>query len=365
MVRVAAMLGEQQGDFYADNRSMKYFEAILQHSPKIVSAYVGLNDGQFRQARRLTPDAVLFGKQVPAGTRFSYHWLEYPNGARGGRPQRLPRRQRPGPGRAGGADRLRPAQPHVVSRHGGGERSLHHRPRRLRHARPDRLHRRAAVQQGRRGAGRGRHRHHARRPVAIHRRAQGQPQHAELRARPGRPRAGRPRTSPRPTPPTRARSTCATSATSRTSCRRSPTVPIRATAAARSTASPMAAQRVFRQPVDPAGRFRQALAALHRHAGRRLHRRLRPQQPAAAHGRDRRDGAGARRHLFPVGHAVGAARAAGGQGDHDREDGRRAAAARALQGARDRRAGARHRHARLGGEVVRRLRAGRPGDASC
>ena len=80
MVRVAAALGDQQSDFYADNRSMKYFEAILQHSPKIVSAYVGLNDGQFRQARRLNADAVLFGKRVPAGTRFSYHWLEYPGG---------------------------------------------------------------------------------------------------------------------------------------------------------------------------------------------------------------------------------------------------------------------------------------------
>ncbi len=80
MVRVAAMLGEQQDDFYTDNRSMKYFETILQHSPRIVSAYVGLNDGQFRQARRLAPEAVLFGKQVPAGTRYSYHWLEYPNG---------------------------------------------------------------------------------------------------------------------------------------------------------------------------------------------------------------------------------------------------------------------------------------------
>ena len=83
MVRVAAALGEQQGDFYADNRSMKYFEAILQHSPKIVSAYVGLNDGQFRQTRRLNADAVLFGKPVPAGTRFSYHWLAYPNGGGG------------------------------------------------------------------------------------------------------------------------------------------------------------------------------------------------------------------------------------------------------------------------------------------
>ena len=80
MVRIGAMLGDQQGEFYADNRSMKYFEAILQHSPKIVSAYVGLNDGQFRQARRLDSEAVLFGKRCRPGTRFSYRWLEYPNG---------------------------------------------------------------------------------------------------------------------------------------------------------------------------------------------------------------------------------------------------------------------------------------------
>ncbi|MBN9086150.1 MAG: hypothetical protein J0J01_04500 [Reyranella sp.] len=80
MVRVAASLGDQQSEFYTDNGSMKYFETILQHSPRIVSAYVGLNDGQFRQARRLSPEAALFGKQVPAGTRFSYHWLEYPSG---------------------------------------------------------------------------------------------------------------------------------------------------------------------------------------------------------------------------------------------------------------------------------------------
>src|ERR1700754_4368527 len=33
MVRVAASLGDQQAEFYADNRSMKYFETILQHSP--------------------------------------------------------------------------------------------------------------------------------------------------------------------------------------------------------------------------------------------------------------------------------------------------------------------------------------------
>ena len=34
MVRVAAMLGEQQDDFYADNRSMKYFETILPAQPE-------------------------------------------------------------------------------------------------------------------------------------------------------------------------------------------------------------------------------------------------------------------------------------------------------------------------------------------
>jgi adenylate cyclase len=81
LVRAAAVLGDQQSEFYADNRSIKYFEAILQHSPKIVSVYVGLNDGSFRQARRIDPKVAIFDKLPPAGAEFAYRWVEKREGA--------------------------------------------------------------------------------------------------------------------------------------------------------------------------------------------------------------------------------------------------------------------------------------------
>lgn len=81
LVRAAAVLGDQQSDFYDENRSIKYFEAILQHSPKIVSVYVGLNDGSFRQARRIDPKVAIFDKLPPAGAEFAYRWVEKREGA--------------------------------------------------------------------------------------------------------------------------------------------------------------------------------------------------------------------------------------------------------------------------------------------
>lgn len=76
LIRAAAVLGDQQSDFYSDNRSIKYFQSILEHSPKIVSVYVGLNDGSFRQARRIDPSVAIFGKPPPAGTQYAYRWVE-------------------------------------------------------------------------------------------------------------------------------------------------------------------------------------------------------------------------------------------------------------------------------------------------
>ena len=81
LVRAAAVLGDQQSEFYADNRSIKYFEAILQHSPKIVSVYAGLSDGSFRQARRIDPKVAIFDKPPPAGTQYAYRWIEKRDGA--------------------------------------------------------------------------------------------------------------------------------------------------------------------------------------------------------------------------------------------------------------------------------------------
>ncbi|MCW5736556.1 MAG: hypothetical protein KIS73_20685 [Enhydrobacter sp.] len=81
LVRAAAVIGNEQPDFYRDNRSIKYFYAILQHSPKIVSVYAGLNDGSFRQARRIDPQVPIFGQLPPPETRFAYRWIEPKEGA--------------------------------------------------------------------------------------------------------------------------------------------------------------------------------------------------------------------------------------------------------------------------------------------
>src|SRR5262249_52762558 len=61
--------------FYFDNRCFKYFYSILQHSPKIVSVYVGLNDGAFRQTRRIDPTVKIQDKLPPEGTKFAYRWI--------------------------------------------------------------------------------------------------------------------------------------------------------------------------------------------------------------------------------------------------------------------------------------------------
>src|SRR5690349_7498461 len=45
LVRSAAAIGAQYPDFYRDDRCFTYFHSVLLHSPRIVSVYVGLNDG--------------------------------------------------------------------------------------------------------------------------------------------------------------------------------------------------------------------------------------------------------------------------------------------------------------------------------
>jgi adenylate cyclase len=81
LIRAAAVVGNEQPEFYRDNRSIKYFYAILQHSPKIVSVYAGLNDGSFRQARRIDPHVPIYGKLPPAEALYAYRWIEPKPGA--------------------------------------------------------------------------------------------------------------------------------------------------------------------------------------------------------------------------------------------------------------------------------------------
>ncbi|HVC51213.1 MAG TPA: adenylate/guanylate cyclase domain-containing protein [Stellaceae bacterium] len=75
LIRSAAMVGNQQPGFYADNRSLKYLLSVLLHSNKVVSIYVGLADGSFRQARRINPTVKVQGGLPPAGVKYAYRWI--------------------------------------------------------------------------------------------------------------------------------------------------------------------------------------------------------------------------------------------------------------------------------------------------
>jgi adenylate cyclase len=83
LIRSAAMVGTQRPDFYSDDRSLKYLLSVLLHGDKLVSIYVGLADGSFRQARVINPDTKVQGKLPPAGVKYAYRWITPQNGALG------------------------------------------------------------------------------------------------------------------------------------------------------------------------------------------------------------------------------------------------------------------------------------------
>ena len=76
LVRSAATVGSQEPDFYSDNRSLEYLFSMLLHSDKLVSVYVGMADGSFRQARRINPAVEIQDKLPPASTKYAYRWIE-------------------------------------------------------------------------------------------------------------------------------------------------------------------------------------------------------------------------------------------------------------------------------------------------
>jgi adenylate cyclase len=76
LVRSAATVGADQPDFYSDNRSLRYLFSIVQHSDKIVSMYVGLADGSFRQARQIEPTVEVQGKLPPPDARYADRWID-------------------------------------------------------------------------------------------------------------------------------------------------------------------------------------------------------------------------------------------------------------------------------------------------
>ena len=76
-IATAAELGRQEPQFFAGDRSLPYFLRVLQHSDTALNVYVGLEDGSFRQARRLhDPSITIHGTQPPDGAQYAYRLLE-------------------------------------------------------------------------------------------------------------------------------------------------------------------------------------------------------------------------------------------------------------------------------------------------
>ena len=76
LIRSASALGGEVPEFYEGNGSISYLHSILQHSDVIISAYVGLEDGSFRQARQIDPEVKVQGTLPPTGTRYADRWIE-------------------------------------------------------------------------------------------------------------------------------------------------------------------------------------------------------------------------------------------------------------------------------------------------
>lgn len=75
LVRSAATIGGQYPEFYLDDRCFRYFHSVLLHSPRIVSVYVGLNDGAFRQSRRIDPAVKIQDRLPPEGALYAFRWI--------------------------------------------------------------------------------------------------------------------------------------------------------------------------------------------------------------------------------------------------------------------------------------------------
>ena len=77
IVEPAAELGHKQPDFFEDDRSLSYLLRVLQHSDTVLNFYVGMEDGAFRQARRIhDPDAPVHDALPPEGAKYAYRLVE-------------------------------------------------------------------------------------------------------------------------------------------------------------------------------------------------------------------------------------------------------------------------------------------------
>ena len=176
-------IGDEFPDFDFIGRSFEYLNSLLVHSDTIVSVYVGLKDGTFRQARRIDPQVKIFGNLPPKeNSRFAYRWvLEAEDG------KLIDRYQfRDAEGRVLGVaeqSTIRSAHSGLVPTHDRSPRHLCDGSRCLLEHSVYRIHDRGTVLCRRQTAGRGSHRHHSRWSVGLPGRAQDQPRNAELHSR--------------------------------------------------------------------------------------------------------------------------------------------------------------------------------------
>lgn len=75
LVSSAASLGSIDSDFFTADGSWDYLKSMVSSNPSSLSAYVGLQDGSFRQTRRVTPGTKIQNKIIADGIQFGYRWI--------------------------------------------------------------------------------------------------------------------------------------------------------------------------------------------------------------------------------------------------------------------------------------------------
>jgi adenylate cyclase len=75
LVSSAASLGNVDPNFFAIDGSWDYLKSMVSPNPSSLSAYVGLQDGSFRQTRRVTPGTKIQDKAITDEMRFGYRWI--------------------------------------------------------------------------------------------------------------------------------------------------------------------------------------------------------------------------------------------------------------------------------------------------
>jgi len=73
LIGTAAELGRQAPGFFEDDRALSYLFRVLQHRETVLNVYVGLEDGSFRQARRIhDSDVPIDGEPPPPDAVYAY-----------------------------------------------------------------------------------------------------------------------------------------------------------------------------------------------------------------------------------------------------------------------------------------------------